>query len=164
MVRDRSARERRQRRATGGDASDTAAPAYITRKIPFYEFLDEEGLVKLEDHADWIIQEVGLEFRDDPEALEIWKKAGADVKDTRVRLDKGAARDLCKTAPNKFTQYARNPAKNVEIGDTSVVFAPVYGPPFVRDLEGGRRYGSYADFEKLVKLSYICRHCITAVW
>ena len=28
------------------------------------------------------------------------------------------------------------------------MFAPVYGSPFVRDLEGGRRYGSLADFEK----------------
>jgi len=154
MARDRSTRERRQQRREGGTGG-ASAPAYITRKIPYYEFLDEEGLVKLEDHADWIIQEIGLEFRDDPEALEIWKKAGADVKGTRVRLDKGVARELCKTVPRKFTQHARNPARSVEIGETSVVFAPVYGPPFVRDLEGGRRYGSYADFEKLVKLSYM---------
>ena len=71
------------------------APAYVKREIPFYEFLGEEGLVKIEDQADWIIQEIGLEFRDDPKALEIWREAGADVKGTRVRLDKGAARELC---------------------------------------------------------------------
>jgi len=132
----------------------TVAPAYVKRQIPFYEFLGEEGLVKLEDQADWLIQEVGLEFRDDPKALEIWKKAGADIKGTRVRLERGMARELCKTAPSEFTQVARNPAKNVRIGGASQVFAPVYGPPFIRDLEGGRRYGSYADFENLVKLVY----------
>ena len=132
-----------------------AAPPYITRKVPFFDFMDEEGLVKLEDQADWLIQEVGLEFRDDPEALRIWKTAGADVKETRVQLPRGMARDLCKTAPRKFTQHARNPKKSVEIGGDSTVFAPVYGSPFVRDLENGRRYGSIEDFEKLVKLTYM---------
>jgi trimethylamine--corrinoid protein Co-methyltransferase len=128
------------------------APAFIKREIPFYEFLGEEGIVKLEEQADWIIQEIGLEFRDDPKALEIWREAGADVKGTRVRLERGMARELCKTAPAEFTQHARNPEKSIRIGGSSQVFAPVYGPPFVRDLEGGRRYCSYEDFEKLVKI------------
>lgn len=144
----------RSNRGRSRERKITVAPAYVKRQIPFYEFLGEEGLVKLEDQADWLMQEVGLEFRDDPNALEMWKKAGADVKGTRVRLDKGMARELCKTAPAEFTQVARNPARNVRIGGTSQVFAPVYGPPFIRDLEGGRRYGSYADFENLVKLIY----------
>ena len=143
----RSRREARQRNVV-------KTPAYIQRKIPFYEFLGEEGLVKLEEQADWLIQEIGMEFRDDPEALEIWKAGGADVKGTRVKLEKGMARELCKTIPHKFTQLARNPDKSVEIGDTSQVFAPVYGPPFVRDLKGGRRYGTIKDHENLVKIAY----------
>jgi trimethylamine--corrinoid protein Co-methyltransferase len=125
----------------------------VRRAIPFYEFLGEEGLARIEDQADWLIQEIGIEFREDPVALEVWRKAGADVKGTRVRLPRGMARDLCKTAPKEFTQHARNPARDVRIGGSSQVFAPVYGSPFVRDLEGGRRYGSLADFERLVKLT-----------
>ncbi|RLA14063.1 MAG: trimethylamine methyltransferase [Gammaproteobacteria bacterium] len=147
-----SASRRRGARGKKRERKTVVAPAYVKRQIPFYEFLGEEGLVRLEEQAEWLIQEVGLEFRDDPKALEIWKQAGADVKGTRVRLDKGMARDLCKTAPSEFTQYARNPARNVRIGGKSQVFAPVYGSPFVRDLEGGRRYGAFADFEKLVKI------------
>lgn len=143
------ARRRGRRQRTRAVVS---APPFIKRQIPFYEFLGEEGLTRLEDQADWIIQEIGLEFRDDPKALEIWKAAGADVKDTRVRLDRGMARELCKTAPSEFIQYARNPEKNVQIGGNAQVFAPVYGPPFVRDLKGGRRYGSYEDFVNLVKI------------
>ncbi|MDG1972447.1 MAG: trimethylamine methyltransferase family protein [Paracoccaceae bacterium] len=131
------------------------APAFIKCAIPFNEFMGEEGLQKLEDQADWIIQEIGLEFREDPVALDIWRKAGADVQDTRVRAEKGFIRDLCKTAPSQFKQYSRNPDRTVEIGDGSMIFAPVYGPPFVRDLEGGRRYGAMDDFEKLVKLTYM---------
>ncbi|MFT5218084.1 MAG: trimethylamine--corrinoid protein Co-methyltransferase [Planctomycetota bacterium] len=142
----------RRRGGRSRQRTQVESPAYITRQIPFYEFLGEENLVKLEDQAEWIIQEVGLEFRDDPKALEIWKAAGADVKGTRVRLDRGMARDLCKTAPREFTQHSRNPKKSVRIGGNSQVFAPVYGPPFIRDLKGGRRYGSYEDFVKLVKI------------
>ena len=142
----------RRRGGRGRERAQVAAPAFIQRQIPFYEFLGEEGLVKLEDQADWIIQEIGLEFRDDPKALQIWKAAGADVRGTRVRLERGMARELCSSAPPEFTQYARNPAHNVRIGGSSQVFAPVYGPPFVRDLDGGRRYGTLDDFEKLVKI------------
>ena len=149
-------REHRRRRGRSKVARKTVvAPAYITRNIPYFEYLSEEGLAKLEDQADWLIQEVGLEFRDDPKALRIWKEAGADVNGTRVKLPKGMARQLCKTAPSKFKQHARNPARTVEIGGTSTVFAPVYGPPFVRDLEKGRRYGTMEDLEKLVKLTYM---------
>ena len=154
----RKARAARGSRRRGGGRSRereaVTAPAFVRRELPFYECLGEEGLVRLEEQADWIIQEIGLEFRDDPKALEIWKAAGADVKGTRVRLDRGVARELCQSVPTQFTQHARNPARNVEIGGSSQVFAPVYGPPFVRDVEGGRRYGTYEDFENLVKIAY----------
>ncbi len=148
-------RERSSRRGERRAASATKAPAYIKREIPFYEYLNEEGLVKLEDQADWLIEEIGLEFREDEAALETWRQAGADVQGTRVRAPRGMIRTLCKTAPSEFQQVARNPERSVMIGGSNQVFAPVYGSPFVRDLEGGRRYGSIADFEKLVKLTYM---------
>jgi trimethylamine--corrinoid protein Co-methyltransferase len=54
-----------------------------------------------------------------------------------------------------FTQHARNPERSVVIGGKTTVFAPVYGPPFVRDLEGGRRYATIGDFQNFVKLAYM---------
>ena len=143
---------RRARRDSKRERPPCVAPAYIKRQIPYYEFLHEEGLVKLEEQADWLIQEIGLEFRGDEEALRIWREAGADVSGSRVKLPGGAARELCRTAPSRFRQLARNPQKSVEIGGTSQVFAPVYGPPFVRDIEGGRRYGTIKDHENMVKI------------
>ena len=151
---DNALNRRRSGRGKKRDRVQQVAPAYIKRQIPYYEFLDEEGLVMLEDQADWLMQEIGLEFRGDPEALRIWKQAGADVTGTRVKLSKGMARELCKTIPHKFIQHARNPNNSVEIGGNSQVFACVYGPPFVRDLEGGRRYGTIQDLENLVKIAY----------
>ena len=66
-----------------------------------------------------------------------------------------AARSSRRRAPRQFTQYARNPERNVEIGGTHTVFAPNYGSPFVRDLDGGRRYGTIEDFRNFVKLTYM---------
>ena len=72
-----------------------------------------------------------------------------------MRFPRGLARQLVQaTAPRTFTQVARNPANSVEIGGNATVFAPAYGSPFVRDLEGGRRYGTIEDFRNFVKLAY----------
>jgi trimethylamine--corrinoid protein Co-methyltransferase len=112
-------------------------------------------LALIEHNADTVLEEIGIEFRGDPEALEIWKQAGADVKGERVRFPRGLCRQLCQTAPSQFTQQARNPERSVEIGGGNTVFAPVYGPPFVRDLESGRRYATIEDFRNFVKLAYM---------
>ncbi len=130
------------------------APAFITRAIPFYEILGEEGLDRIETHAETILQEIGVEFRGDDEALRLFEAAGADVEGPRVRFERGLVRSLIATTPARFTQHARNPARSVEIGGPHTVFAPAYGSPFVRDREGGRRYASIEDFRNFVRLAY----------
>jgi trimethylamine--corrinoid protein Co-methyltransferase len=77
------------------------------------------------------------------------------VKGQRVHFPKGLCRELLKTAPSVFTQHARNPERSVQIGGDATVFAPVYGPPFVRDLDGERRYATIEDFRNFVKLAYM---------
>src|SRR5688500_13506890 len=129
---------------------------FIARQIPIYEVLSEEGLQIVEANADTILQEVGIEFRDEPEAIELWKQAGADVKGTRIRFPRGLCRSIIqKSAPREYVQYARNPERNVTIGGNNTVFAPVYGPPFIRNLDDGRRYATIEDFRNFVKLAYM---------
>jgi trimethylamine--corrinoid protein Co-methyltransferase len=110
-------------------------------------------LSSLEDHADRLLSEVGIEIRDDSEALQLFAAAGATVDGDRVRFDPGLARDLCATAPTEFTQLARNADRSVRIGGDHVVLAPAYGSPFVRDADGGRRYGTLDDFRRFVQLT-----------
>ena len=69
----------------------------------------------------------------------------------------GLARSLCATAPAEFTQHARNPERSVVVGGRNLVLAPVYGPPFVRDQAGGRRYATLEDFRNFVKLGYMSK-------
>ena len=153
------------RRASARDAKRVARAAqashsipYITRQIPLYEVLDEEGLALIERNADTILEEIGIEFREDPEALAIWKSAGANVDGERVRMPRGMCRQLIQaTAPRQFTQHARNPARNVEIGGPNTVFAPAYGSPFIHSLDEGRRYARIEDFRNFVKLAYLAK-------
>ena len=155
--------ETRSRRPSGREAKRAARTAqaaasvpYITRKIPVYEVLGSEGLELLERNADLILEEIGIEFREDPEVLKIWKDAGADVQGERVRMPRGLCRStIQRSAPREFTQVARNPARSVLIGGNHTVFAPAYGSPFVRNLDEGRRYARIEDFRNFVKLAYL---------
>jgi len=149
---------RQSRRTRGSTASRkpaAAAPAYIKRQLPFFDPLDEEQLVAIESQVDWMFENVGFAFRDDPEALKIWQAAGVKIDGDKVFADAQWVRAQCAKAPSQFTQLARNPERSVVIGGCNQVFAPIYGAPFVRDLEGGRRYGTISDFDKLVKLTYM---------
>jgi trimethylamine--corrinoid protein Co-methyltransferase len=130
---------------------------YIERNIPNFEVLSEEALQIIETNAETVLAEIGVAFVDNPAALDRWREAGAEVTGERVRIPRGLARELCKTAPSTITQHARNPERSVEIGGKSLVIAPVYGPPFVRDAEGGRRYATMDDFNKFVKLGYMSK-------
>ena len=158
--------EPRRHRAGGRDAKRAARLAshletvpFLTRKLQPFEVLDEEGLSLIEHNADTILEEVGLEFRGDPESIATLKDAGADVDGVRVRFPRGMCRQIVQaSAPRQFTQYARNEARSVEIGGMHTVFAPNYGSPFVRDLDNGRRYGTIEDFRNFVKLTYASPH------
>jgi trimethylamine--corrinoid protein Co-methyltransferase len=126
---------------------------FIVRGIPTYDVMSEEGLLRIEETADRILAEIGIEFRDDPIALDHWRRAGAAVDGVLVKFEPGMLRDILKAAPAEFTQHARNPEKSVQIGGRSVVFSPAYGSPFVMDLDHGRRYGTIEDFRNFVKLA-----------
>ncbi|MGR3363527.1 MAG: trimethylamine methyltransferase family protein [Maritimibacter harenae] len=146
------AARRAERTATSFDTAPT-----IRRRTPTLDILGEETLALIEANAETVLEEIGVSFPENPGALARWREAGADVRGERVHIPKGLARKLCETAPSNFTHHARNPERSVEIGGNNLVFAPVYGPPFVRDLDGGRRYGTIEDFRTFVKLGYMSK-------
>jgi trimethylamine--corrinoid protein Co-methyltransferase len=143
---------RRGRAARQSVQPDIISPR--TRKIPAYGVLNEGALQAIEDQADWILEHIGIEFRGDAIALELFAAAGATVINERVTFAPGLARQLCATAPAEFKLHARDPANTVTLGGDNVVLMPGYGSPFVSDLVQGRRYATLADFENFVKLSY----------
>jgi trimethylamine--corrinoid protein Co-methyltransferase len=125
-----------------------------TRKIRPYALLNDAALATVEEQADWILQNIGVEFRGDQVALEMFAAAGAKVQGQRVTFEPDLARELCSTAPSELKLHSRDPANTVTLGGDNVVLMPGYGSPFVSDLEKGRRYATLKDFQNFVKLTY----------
>ena len=153
-----------RRKKAGGRSAKRAArqtssavfQAFIDRKIPYYELLDEAALELIEHNADTVLEEIGIEFKEFPEALALFKEAGAEIDGERVRFPRGMCRSIIQaSAPSEYTQHARNPERNVVIGGKRTVLVPAYGSPFVRDLDRGRRYATIEDFRNFVKLTYM---------
>ncbi len=143
---------RRERRA--GLPKPPLRMAPITYNLPVYELLNEEGLERLHQASLRILGEFGIDFYDE-EARSILKAQGADVRGDTVRFDPALVEEFVAKAPKQFTQLARNPQNNVVIGGNTIIFAPVYGPPYVLDLERKRRVATLEDFQNFVKLAYM---------
>ena len=149
---------RSARRAQRNAKSDEVT-TFLQRRLEPVEVLDEAGLQQIEANAELILSEVGVAFQEFPEALDLWRAAGAEVDGDLVKFPPGLCRSLVQaTAPKDFMQHARNSARSVQIGGNSTVFAPNYGSPFVTDLDSGRRYATLEDFENVVKITYQLPH------
>ena len=103
-----------------------------------------------------MLREHGVIF-EDPRALDLFRRAGLRVidSDQRVFFPPEFVEEQIRKAPSRFTIHARNPENNVVIGGDNLVFAPVSGPPFIADREGGRREGTLEDQNNLVRLSEV---------
>ena len=126
----------------------------LDRRVPVYEVLSEERLELIHDASLAILEEIGIDFRDD-EAIKMWRDAGAAVERYRVRIPRALLMDLVAKNPSRFTVHARNPERSTEIGGNMVAFAPTYGSPFVYDFNNERRYGTLADLHQFHKLAYL---------
>ncbi len=122
-----------------------------------------------------LLADPGILIVDYPPAAETFRQHGAqvewvdkevtypngdtvEVKGHLVRLDEATLLSFIRQAPAVFTQLARNPANNVVIGGRNLVFAPVYGPPFVGGLDFGRRQATLEDFHNFAKLTQMAEH------
>jgi trimethylamine--corrinoid protein Co-methyltransferase len=143
---------RRERRA--GHAPIPVRMAPISYHLPLYEVLDAEGIERLHQASFRILSEYGIAFYDE-ETRNILRDHGARVEGDIARFDPGLVEEYVAKAPSQFIQRARNPQNSVQIGGSSMVFAPVYGPPYVLDLEHKRREAKLEDFVNFVKLAYL---------
>jgi len=122
--------------------------------LPIYELVSEEGIELLHQSSMQVLAEVGIDFYDE-EAKAILRAHGAEVRGDTAYFDPALIAEYVAQAPSRFTQLARNPDNNVIIGGEHICFAPVYGPPFVLDLDRGRREARLEDFRNFIKLAYM---------
>jgi trimethylamine--corrinoid protein Co-methyltransferase len=142
-------RERRARHTT-----PVPRATQITYDLPIHELLGEDGVARIHAAAMRILAEFGIDFYDE-ECRAILAANGATLRGQTAFFSEEVVMRHVRMAPARFVQLARNPEHNVVIGDNKIVFAPVYGPPFVQDLDGVRRDATLDDFQNFVKLAYL---------
>ena len=154
----RDKRERRQRRRRGArsQTQETAVAKIVQplHNLPVYNLVDDETLDKIHHASMQILSEIGIAFLEE-ESQAILQEHGVKVRDDIAYFDPALVEEYVAKAPGQFTQLARNPDRNVIIGGKHICFAPVYGPPYVFDLDRGRREATLADFQNFVKLAYL---------
>jgi len=123
----------------------------FVNKMPRYEILSEDAMETLDRGWRRIVSELGVEFLLE-ESLEEFRKAGQKVEGNNVKLDPDFILEQVAKAPREFDIQARNPERSVHIGGDHMVFASVYGPPFVREGDV-RRDATMEDYRNFVKLS-----------
>lgn len=144
---------RRRKKRTESRAIKMLEPMFSN--LPPVEVVSEVGVQKIHEATMRLLSEFGMLIVDFPYALEVFRRHGARVEGNKVWLDEDLLMHFVGQAPSSWTQLARNPARNLPIGGRHTVLAPVYGPPFVLDLDRGRRLSTLADFERFSRLVYM---------
>jgi len=124
-------------------------------RLPPLNLLEAEGEQKIHDASMRLLRERGVLIVDYPPALETFRANGSRVEGITVYIDEETLLHFVGMAPSTFTLLARNPANNLAVGGKHTIFAPVYGSPFVSDLDRGRRPATLEDFQNFVRLSYM---------
>ena len=122
----------------------------------YFEYFSEQEVRRIHETCLRLLETVGVDFSFEP-ALEILKKAGCRVEGQRVFFPPKLVEAQVAKAPAHYTLQARNPEKNVVIGGEHIAFIPCYGPPFVTDLDRGRRASTLEDYINFVKLGHASR-------
>ena len=90
----------------------------------------------IEANAETVLEEIGVNFPDSPRRWNCWREAGAEVRGERVRIPpRPRPPALRHRAGERTSSTPATPSASRSIGGRELVLAPVYGPPFVRDIE-----------------------------
>ena len=118
-----------------------------------FEYFTDDDIQKIHEATLRVLETVGVDFGYEP-AVDVFKKAGCKVDGERVFFSPKMVMEQVAKAPSEYTLQARNPEKSVIIGGDNIAYIPCYGPPFVHDLDRGRRESTLEDYTNFVKLSY----------
>jgi trimethylamine---corrinoid protein Co-methyltransferase len=148
---------RRPRRSMESRSSEFKPLQRAYRAIDVLSPEEEEQVHRLSLR---LLQEIGLKFL----SQETWPILEANG--CRVDHNSGMTRFAPETvehylslAPSEFTMRARNRQNDLHFGDETIHFGSAASAPNVVDNDRGRRAGTQADFEALVKLNQMLGTC-----
>lgn len=153
---DRPRRKGAGRRRGGSAAAPLRAVDYRSVNNSFMRqpAFSKDRVEAIHSAALKVLEELGVRVLDD-EARRILHEAGArvDESDQMVRIDRALVAGALASAPRTFEIHGGSPGRCARVGGDAVLFLPVGGPPYVNDLERGKRPGTLEDARHFFKLS-----------
>ncbi|MEM6305514.1 MAG: trimethylamine methyltransferase family protein [Pseudomonadota bacterium] len=153
----RAARRGGRRGAARAAASDTPKRQvdYHNLRNPFppMALFSEDEIAAMHESGLRILEELGLRVLL-PEAVQLFKAAGARVDGDMVYLGREIVEAAVATAPRKFVGRAGTPARDVTFELGRLVFQQGAGAPHATDLMRGRRPGSAQDFRDYTQIGH----------
>ncbi len=117
------------------------------------EFLSPAEVEEIHGTSMKLLANVGVRFHED-EALAVFKRHGIKTDGNTVTLSEKQVMEAVGAVPKRFTLHARNPGRDVTIGDGGIVFAPAYGAPFLMDYDVGKRVPTMEDYRNMARLAH----------
>jgi trimethylamine--corrinoid protein Co-methyltransferase len=146
---------RRGRTAAGGVEAAGRQVDYRTLRNPFMPqaIFTEDRVAVIHDTALRVLEELGIRILL-PEARAIFRSAGAlvDEETQMVRIGRDVVAEALAAAPKSIPCQAGDPGRGLTLDLGALTFMAGCGAPNVTDLQRGRRPGTLADFEDLVRL------------
>ncbi|WP_424986222.1 trimethylamine methyltransferase family protein [Microbulbifer sp. S227A] len=132
-------------------------PINIDRPV---EPLTQDGVAAIHAGAMEILEDIGIAILN-PEALEIFREAGARIDGEVVRIGREFIMEMIGKAPSEFTLTPRNPERKITVGGKTMLFGNVSSPPNYWDMEIGKKVpGTREMCRNLLKLTqyFNCIH------
>lgn len=149
MGRERSGRrDRRQARSSGLHQLPWRT---VSNGYGPIEVLDADQIEAIHLASLRILSDTGIDFLH-PEAHALLAPGGVRIDGERVRFDPEMVQEAVAKAPSEFSLHARNPAHDLHVGGSHVIFAEVASAPNVSDMLGGRRPGNHHDYQDMLRL------------
>ncbi len=144
-------RRRKQHRTTGV----LQKPWQIAeRQFAPVDILSSDQVDEIHRASLQILERTGVHFMGQRARDFLAGQAGVEVDagSEIVRFDAALVETAIAAAPRAFRIHARNPAHDLIIDDRHLNYANVITPPYVSDLDGGKRDGSHAEMRDLLRL------------
>ena len=145
--------KRRPRRKNGMMRAPSGHAGPIRSSLTPVSILSSDQVEAIHHASLRVLQETGIEIMS-ASARAIFRDAGAEVDEAteRVRLAPELVERTILTCPSEWVMHARNPARNVPIGDNWLAYCNATTPPFVSGPGIERQPGNLSTFTKAVQL------------
>lgn len=132
---------------------------------PTINFLRDSEIEAIHDASLRVLEKTGIKVMS-KEALDILINAGAIIKDDsgHVTIPRNLVEDALELAPKTIKLCARDPKYDFELKKQKTHFCADGGPPFMLDLENGkRRYSTSEDIAKCAIIADYLDH-VDLIW